>query len=51
MYWKTNHFFLVGHVSCSLTKEFGSVRKELYSATEEFCLAELLSYSAKLLSC
>ncbi|WP_417909653.1 hypothetical protein [Candidatus Electronema sp. PJ] len=38
-----NHFCLLGQVCGSFTKEFGSIRKELYSAEEEFGLAKLLS--------
>jgi hypothetical protein len=49
---RANHLLLVryGHVFNEareeydrFAKEFGSARKELYSAEEEFCLAKLLS--------
>ncbi len=47
---RTNQLLLIGQVgkhareeSCSFAKEFGSARKELESAKEEFGLAKLLS--------
>ncbi len=43
---KTNLFLLLGLVSCSLVKEFGSARKELKSVGKEFGLAKLLSWLA-----